>query len=62
MVHKTFYIKVFYNRLQYISYKEKAGKKAESSDKMQKLTDKSAFLAKTVEDTDYKSVKDRACK
>ena len=62
MVHKTLYIKVFTIDFNTSPTKKKLVKGLRQVTKMQKLPDKGAFLAKTVEDTDYKSVKDRPCK
>lgn len=60
--HQVFdqYAKVFTIKLQYIFYKERAGIRPGQVTKMQKLTDKIGFLAKAVEDADYKGVKEFA--
>ena len=60
--HQIFdqYSKIFTLKLQYIFYKETAGIRPGQITKMQKLTEKIGFLAKAVEDADYKGVKEFA--
>ncbi len=60
--HQVFdqYSKIFTVKLQFITYKEQAGIRPGQITKMQKLTDKIGFLAKAVEDADYKGVKEFA--
>ena len=60
--HQVFdqYSKIFTLKLQYISYKERAGIRPGQVSKMQKLTGKLGFLAKAVEDADYQGVKEFA--
>ncbi len=60
--HQVFdqYSKLFTLKVQHITYKEQAGIRPGQITKMQKLTDKIGFLAKAVEDADYKGVKEFA--
>ncbi len=62
IAHQVFdqYSKIFTLKLQHICYKEQAGIRPGQISKMQKLTDKIGFLAKAVEDADYKGVKEFA--
>jgi hypothetical protein len=60
--HQVFdqYSKIFTLKLQFVSYKERAGIRPGQVTKMQKLTGKLSFLAKAVEDADYQGVKEFA--
>ena len=54
------YSKIFTLKVQFVSYKERAGIRPGQISKLEKLTGKIGFLAKAVEDADYKGVKEFA--
>lgn len=62
VAHQVFdqYTKIFTLKLQFVSYKERAGIRPGQVSKLEKLTGKIGFLAKAVEDADLKGVKEFA--